>query len=185
MANDGKGAKGAGVKGSGAAVASVEAGTTRATFRVVAANGSFRDFEATPLFRAGGEIRLGTEEGVITFADVNHKDQAGRRDKLLNPKDLDVAGLAKEPSRLHPAILFFSDSAQKYGGVVACPGPAVGTACPTGAYSRKWTSDMHQSERCHGCGTKAKRAKAKRSGGKGGVPGALVAEPAPVETPAS
>ena len=155
-------------------VAQVEAGTTRTTFRVVTPSGAFVDFPATPLFPAGSEVKLGADEGEVQFVDVTHKDHAGRAEKLLDPKGDGSA------SRFHPKVLFVSPVAKKYGGVAACPGPETGKECPTKAIVRKWTSDMHQSERCSGCTGKAKKAKAKK-GGKNGVPGAIAATPA--ETP--
>lgn len=158
MAND---RKGSGAKGAATGVAQVEAGTTQGTFRVVTPSGAFREFPPSGLFKAGGELQLGAEEGEVTFVDVAHKDQTERRMKLEDPKgDGSV-------SRFHQGVLFFSPVSKKYGGICAC------SDC--GVPVRKWTSDMHQSERCAGCGVKAKRksAKSKRAAKPSSVAGAL------------
>lgn len=147
-----------------------DGGTTQpvaTTFKVVSADGSFREFTETPLFKAGVDVVLDCE-GVVTFVDVNDKKQAARKEKLIDPKG------DGSRSRCHPSVLFYSDNEKKYGGIVAC----LDCSKPV----RKWTSDMHQSERCDPCGVRAKRAhaKAKRSAKSSeSVPGAMPSMPAP------
>jgi hypothetical protein len=144
MAKDSKGAQ---VDGDTGTVPVVTAGTTQKTFRVVALDGTSRDFPASDLFKAGTEVKLGDEEGVVIFVDVNDKKQVERKLKLADPKGDGSA------SRCHPSVLFFSETAKKYGGLVAC----LDCSMPV----RKWTSDMHQSGRCLLCGIRAHRAHAK------------------------
>jgi hypothetical protein len=159
-------------------VAQVRAGTTQpvATFRVIALNGTFREYPATPLFKAGVDVQLGEEEGEVIFVDVNDPKQLAKKLKLENPKDVSPEELKLHPSRVHPSVLFFAgkigSSSGKYGGLVACED------CP--AEIRKWTSDMHQSGRCMVCGIKAKR---KHASAKRAAKSSPVASAAPATTP--
>lgn len=120
--------------------------TGKATFTVKHAGGTMQVPEQMPLFPAGKTVDL-TDEGVLVFADVNAKGQAGRREKLKDPKG------DGSPGRTHLRVLFFSEEAKKYGGLVCCVG--------CGEAIRVWTSDMHQKVACDGCKAKLDRARAK------------------------
>lgn len=83
-----------------------------------------------------------TDEGKISFCDLNAKEQVARKMKIEETR---ASGIQIAQT------IFWSEVSRKFGAVIRCVG--CGVPC------RKWTSDLHQSHTCLVCGIKAKRAK--------------------------